>query len=1058
MRKFHLAIASILIGSIGTFAQTINPNYVDGEIWVKIKNTTQIYETNALDGDKAASNKTAFDYFLRSFNITSIHRPYKHVNDNRLNRVYRIKIADANRINELIETLNSAAIIEYAEKIPLTKKTLTPNDPNFNGSTQWCLYQINATQAWNVGTGSSNIVVAIVDDAVETTHSDLSPSIYTNPGEIANNGVDDDGNGYIDDVNGFDVANNDNNPDPDNPINSYDHGTHVAGIAGAASNNNIGVASIGYGVSILPVKATNSASVVSHGYDGIVYAVSAGADVINMSWGGSGFSNTGQNIINWAAGQGIVLVAAAGNDNVSSQFYPAAYNNVISVASTTTGDAKSSFSNYGNWIDISAPGSAIYSTIPGNGYAYKQGTSMASPMVAGLAGLMLSLNPSLTPADIENCILTTADDVDTPNPSYTGQLGAGRINALEAMNCISATLNWPPEADFTANITNIVQGQQVSFNDLSIHNPTSWSWTFTGGTPASSSAQNPPAITYNTPGTYAVTLTATNANGNDTETKTAYITVNGLSGCDTISNTLATDAIYTYSYSGGGYIGGHNPYGITQWAEKFSGYGPTSVTGSSFYFTEGMAANANSEITIMVWEDNGGNPSATPVYTETLDLNEIALNAAGPGNGNFYITNITFDNAATVTTNDFFIGYELTSANAGDTVACAVVQNFGTADLNNTTRPNTAYFNDANGWTDYETATTGASKFSFHIYPRITANPTSAVINATPNTACVGDIISFDASSSPNGVNFDWAINGTSTPYPSGTVADVVMNAAGTHTVYLQAFNSCGFWHIDSSTVTVNATPNVSVTTSNQTICPGNSANLSASGATSYVWTPGATLNNTGIANPVATPASTTTYSVTGTTGSCSSTSDITITVDNAVPTAQFIASTDTACEGDIVTYNGAISSGASAYNWAFTGGDISSSNSSNPSVTYATAGTYNIDLTATNTCSQSDNTSGTIVILPAGSCGLGIKELAENFIQVFYNNSNQQINLEFLTNLENASIEVFNSVGQKVVSEEAQNFTTNQLKLIDIQNLSNGMYILNIRVSKEQFSFKFVK
>ena len=390
------------------------------------------------------------------------------VKEEKIKNVYRLEVADFNKVDLIISQLNKISDIEYAEKVPLFKKTLTPNDPSYNSSNAWGLYQIQASTAWDVSVGNSNIIVAIVDDAVEITHSDLSPSIWTNPGEIPNNGIDDDNNGYIDDVNGFDVADDDNDPNPDSPISSYDHGTHVAGIAGAATNNNTGIASIGFGVSLLPVKATNSATAVTHGYDGVIYAVNAGAHVINMSWGGSNSSTTGQNIVDWAYNQNIVLVGAAGNDDVSTQHYPAAYTNVIAVASTTVGDAKSGFSNYGSWIDISAPGSAIYSTIPGNGYATKQGTSMASPMVAGLCGLMLSLNPTLPPSNIKSCLLNSADNIDAANASYVGQLGAGRINALAAMNCISATLSLPPTANFSSNTQNILEGQSVTYTIINL--------------------------------------------------------------------------------------------------------------------------------------------------------------------------------------------------------------------------------------------------------------------------------------------------------------------------------------------------------------------------------------------------------------------------------------------------------------------------------------------------------------------------------------------------------------------------------------------------------------
>ncbi len=1059
MLTFHFSSVS--------FSQQNQHDYAEGQIWVKVKQETVLGRQAARIGKTTIDDRHDLSAeqvpFLKELNnaveFDRVEQPFRHIqSDQGLNRIYRLTLADAAGTEEVIRKLNSYPSVEYAEPVELLKKTLTPNDPDFNSTDQWCLFQINAETAWNLGTGSSSIVVAIVDDAVEITHDDLSPVIWTNPGEIAGNGVDDDGNGYVDDVDGFDVANNDNDPNPDGP--AYDHGTHVAGIAGAATNNATGVASIGFGVSLMAVKSTNSASVVSHGYDGVVYAVNSGADVINMSWGGSGSSTTAQSIIDFAYANGVTCIAAAGNDDVSTQFYPAAYNHVISVASSTFGDSKSGFSNYGSWIDITAPGSAIWSTVPGNTYDFKQGTSMASPMVAGLAGLILSLNSGLNPDDVENCIRSTADNIDGSNPSYVGQLGDGRINALAAMNCVSATLNWSPVADFNGAPTNIVVGQSVNFTDLSYHNPTSWDWTFTGGTPSTHTGPTPPAITYSTAGSYTVELTVTNANGSDTKTETAYITVNALTGCDTVSNTIPSDANYTWTWGAvNGYIGGHNFIHPQYICDKYSGLGSTNLMGADFYFTQGETSDPTAYITIMVWEDAGGSPG-TVVYTEDVLIDEIEANVAGPGPGSFYITQVNFDAPVFVSTSDFYVGYELFYA-AGDTVNCALTDDL-TSDLS---RNNTMmyYINPADdplglggGW--YQTGgEIGTAEWSMHIYPRITQTPPTAVI-APVVSACEGTYVDFDGSSSPNAFNWEWAINGTSTPYPTGSNPSVLMSSAGTHMVYLAAYNSCGFYHIDSAAVIVSPTPDVSVTSSNDTICPGGASNLSASGATSFTWSPASGLSCTSCPAPVATPSITTTYSVTGTTAPCSATTYVTIEVDDSAPTADFISSGDTICPGEVINYNGAISVGASLYEWTFVGGDISSSSSANPTVVYNTDGTYSTQLLVENSCGQIDTKSTSVVVKTPMECATGAEGPSASLsgMDAYVNRSSGSIVLSFPDDVEGVvEIELYNAIGKLVRCSSVANPTS--MVQIPVLGLSKELYLLSVRTDKDQYATKLV-
>ena len=248
---------------------------------------------------------------------------------------------------------------------------------------------------------------------------------------------------------GSDVADNDSDVNPPTLTDSnWDHGTHTTGTVGAETNNSKGVSSIGYDIKVMPVKiARNSDGALIAGYDGIVYAVDNGAKVISMSWGSGTYSTYGQQIIDYAYSQNVVCVAAAGNAGVSTVEYPGGYTHVIAVASSASNDAKSSFSNYGTWIDVTSPGENILSTTAtdagGTGikYGYMDGTSMATPLVAGLCGLMLSVNSNMLPDDLEACLKTNCDNIDSKNPSYIGKLGGGRINAQKAVQCVQATMS-----------------------------------------------------------------------------------------------------------------------------------------------------------------------------------------------------------------------------------------------------------------------------------------------------------------------------------------------------------------------------------------------------------------------------------------------------------------------------------------------------------------------------------------------------------------------------------------------------------------------------------------
>ncbi len=327
----------------------------------------------------------------------------------------------------------------------------TPNDPSL-----WRLYGLNnygqsggttdadldAPEAWDITTGSRDVVIGVIDSGVDINHPDLAANIWVNPGETPNNGIDDDGNGFIDDVNGWDFYDNDNTPNDGNG-----HGTHVAGTIGAVGNNNSGIAGVNWEVSILPLRflGDDGSGWTSDAVAAVNYATMLKRDfginvaATNNSWGGGGYSRTLDRAIESANDQGIMFVAAAGNqgsNNDTNPSYPTNYDapNVISVAALNRNDNLASFSNYGTTtVDVGAPGVSIYSTLPGNSYGSFSGTSMAAPHVTGIVGLLNAAKPGISITEVTNAILGTVDTVQ----SLQGKTASGgRVNAAAALTSI----------------------------------------------------------------------------------------------------------------------------------------------------------------------------------------------------------------------------------------------------------------------------------------------------------------------------------------------------------------------------------------------------------------------------------------------------------------------------------------------------------------------------------------------------------------------------------------------------------------------------------------------
>lgn len=507
-KHISLTITLFFIFISNSFSQ----EYEKNKLFIKFKTTK--YSSSEKNNERIVSE------FKSNDKITNISKVFK---SKELELYYIVEIKESANLDSMLLFFKRNNDIDFSEKVPIYKLFFTPNDPQY--ASQWHLSKIQADQAWNISLGLNTIKIAVVDDGFLLNHEDLSSKWYINPNEIQNNNIDDDNNGYIDDWRGWDAAENDKDPSAFNPTNSYfTHGTHVAGIVGASTNNSLGIASISNNCKLIPVKIGNDAQgSLTGAYAGVEYAIISGAQIINMSWGGSGFSATYQALFNLAKNKGIVCVAAAGNSSTSMPMYPAAYNNVISVASSTNTDVLSSFTNYGSSIDVTAPGSNILSTLAGNisSYGTLSGTSMASPLVAGLCGLMISNNNGMTPDSVEACLKRSCDNIDSQNPLYIGQFGAGRINAFKSLQCTQKA----PISDFEALDTFQCTNKTVNYVSKSSGiQPLTYSWSFPGGTPSTSSLGNP-QVTYSTPGLYSATLTVTNNFGSHSSTKSNIVRV-----------------------------------------------------------------------------------------------------------------------------------------------------------------------------------------------------------------------------------------------------------------------------------------------------------------------------------------------------------------------------------------------------------------------------------------------------------------------------------------------------------------------------------------------------
>jgi subtilisin family serine protease len=458
---YRLILIFYFFISISIFAQ----QFLKGTIIVNFKKDIGNLNISHQDGN-IKLGIASVDALLKKYMIIKMERefpgetvPKAGSNLIDLTRYYILRYSKPFDIEVVIREFKNNPHFEYVGPAVIQSIDDNPNDSNFNN--QWGMSRIQAPQAWTRAKADTTVRIAIIDTGVDWNHPDLGGSSPYNQGNIWINwvewngttGVDDDGNGYIDDIRGWDfvdgisgAATGEDATMPDNdPMDFHGHGTHVAGIAAAMTNNSTGVAGVSggwyssqRGAQIMSLRAgwrgSDGGGYVSMIFcaQAISYARIKGATTINCSWTSSYTADLAAAVTN-AINSGIIIVKSAGNSNTEDPDYLNSRGDCLSVAATNQDDIKADFSNYGTYVDISAPGVNIYSTLFNNTYGNMTGTSMAAPHVAGLVALVKKCTPSLSRSQVEQIIRLSVDNIDSQNPNYIGKLGTGRINAMKAL-------------------------------------------------------------------------------------------------------------------------------------------------------------------------------------------------------------------------------------------------------------------------------------------------------------------------------------------------------------------------------------------------------------------------------------------------------------------------------------------------------------------------------------------------------------------------------------------------------------------------------------------------
>lgn len=485
-----LVFVSIIFFNLIAFSQ--DKNYYENQIIVKFKKDINLVSINVFDD-------TAINSLNTSHHITKI----EGIGNTKITNTYLLTFDGSNSTHNILENYKNSNLIEFAEPnyiaygsgVKGSNLATFPNDTYFNR--QWGLFNNGSFSvsgmpfvstndadtdmelAWDIETGDPNLIIAVSDTGLNMSHQDISSRIWNKTVEVID-GIDNDGNGLIDDYNGWDWVNGDNQPTDD-----HGHGTNCTGIIGAISNNSVGYAGVNWNSKIMPLKVLGSSNTGSYANiaNSIYYAADNGAKILSMSIGGTGVSTTVLNAIDYANTRGMLLVVCMMNTNNNIIYYPAGYastrSNVIAVGSTNSNDARTnpffwsstSGSNYGSHITVVAPGNYIWGLGISSNFDYNSywgGTSQATPLVAGIASLIKSYNADYTPSQIKTLISNTAQDLvgiqTEDSQGWDQYMGWGRVNAFNALNQLFLNNNNFEYYNNNIVLINPVENHQIKVN------------------------------------------------------------------------------------------------------------------------------------------------------------------------------------------------------------------------------------------------------------------------------------------------------------------------------------------------------------------------------------------------------------------------------------------------------------------------------------------------------------------------------------------------------------------------------------------------------------------